>query len=104
MSEPAHPRFQRLGTKAPLRVVVVGYGYWGPNLVRNAIESPNLELAALCERDGERGAACRTRYPEVTVEADLDRVLADPSVDALIVATPPRTHHAIVKAGLLAGK
>ena len=39
---------------APLRVAVVGYGYWGPNLVRNVIERPELELAGLCERDPER--------------------------------------------------
>ena len=41
----------------PLRVAVVGYGYWGPNLVRNVIERPELELAGLCERDPERAAA-----------------------------------------------
>jgi predicted dehydrogenase len=88
----------------PVRVAVVGYGYWGPNLVRNAIERPELELRALCERDAGRAAAFRSRVPSVRVISDLDALLADPELDAVIVATPPRTHHPIVRAALEAGK
>jgi predicted dehydrogenase len=88
----------------PVRVAVVGYGYWGPNLVRNAIERPELELRALCERDAGRAAAFASRVPSVPVIADLDALLADPELDAVIVATPPRTHHPIVRAALEAGK
>ena len=51
----------------PVRVAVVGYGYWGPNLARNAVESPDLELAALCERDRARCAAFSARFPGVPV-------------------------------------
>jgi predicted dehydrogenase len=89
---------------APLRVAVVGYGYWGPNLVRNVAERPEWELAGLCERDPERGAAFSARMPGHTVWADLDDVVADDSIDAVLVATPPRTHHAIAHAALSAGK
>jgi predicted dehydrogenase len=88
----------------PLRTVVVGYGYWGPNLVRNVIERPEFELVALCERDLARGQAFTARAPGIPVICDLDEVLADPTVDALIVATPPHTHHRICKAALMAGK
>ena len=88
----------------PLRVAVVGYGYWGPNLTRNVIERPELELAALCERDPARAAAFEQRVPGVPVVSELDRVLEDPTVDAVIVATPPRTHYSLVKASLEAGK
>ncbi len=91
-------------TAFPLRVAVVGYGYWGPNLVRNVIERPDLELAALCERDPERAAAFSARTPGVQVHQELDVLLADPEVDAVLVATPPRTHHAVVRAALEAGK
>jgi predicted dehydrogenase len=87
-----------------LSVAVVGYGYWGPNLARNVIERPEMMLAALCERDEERGRAFSAKVPEVPVFSELDDVLDDPSVDAVIVATPPRTHHAIVGAALRAGK
>jgi predicted dehydrogenase len=88
----------------PARVAVVGYGYWGPNLARNVMERPELELAALCERDAQRGAAFSSRFPGVPVFDGIDEVLEDPTVDALIVATPPRTHHAIASAALRAGK
>jgi predicted dehydrogenase len=89
---------------SPLNVVVVGYGYWGPNLVRNVVERPEFELLALCERDPARGAAFSAKVPGVPVIAELDDVLANDAVDALIVATPPHTHHGIVKAALTAGK
>lgn len=88
----------------PLRTVVVGYGYWGPNLVRNVMERTEFELVALCERDAARGQAFLAKVSGVPVIPDLDEVLDDPTIDALIVATPPHTHHAIVKAALLAGK
>ena len=98
-------RFERFRREPrPLSVAVVGYGYWGPNLVRNVMERPELELVALCELDEARAAACLTRYPTVRLEPQLDRLLADPAVDAVVVATPPRTHHRIVKAVLSAGK
>ncbi len=89
----------------PLGVVVVGYGYWGPNIVRNVLERPELEMLALCELDAEKAAKFTARYgtmiPTVT---DFDLVLADPRVDAVCVATPPRTHYALARRALLAGK
>jgi predicted dehydrogenase len=88
----------------PLRIAVVGYGYWGPNLVRNVIERPEFELATLCERDDARAAAFLQRVPDVPVCADFDAVLDDPTIDAVLVATPPRTHHALASAALGAGK
>jgi predicted dehydrogenase len=93
-----------LEEQAPLRIAVVGYGYWGPNLVRNVIERPELELATLCERDEARAAAFMQRVPDVPVCSDFDAVLDDPTIDAVLVATPPRTHHALAGAALQAGK
>jgi predicted dehydrogenase len=90
--------------KRTLNVAVIGYGYWGPNLVRNVIESSELNLVALCERDPARGAAFSAKVPGVPVQPDLDLLLDDPDLDAVIIATPPRTHHAIVGAALRAGK
>src|SRR3954466_9374202 len=88
----------------PLRTAVVGYGYWGPNLVRNVIERPELEFAALCERAARRAAAFSSRNPGAPVFGELAELLADPTLDAVLVATPPHTHHAIVRAALEAGK
>jgi len=88
----------------PLNVAVVGYGYWGPNLVRNVTAAPTMQLAALCERDQTRADAFRSRMPGVTVESDFDELLLDPSLDAVIIATPPNTHYPLCKRALQAGK
>lgn len=93
-----------LEQRPPLRIAVVGYGYWGPNLVRNVIERPELELATLCERDDARAAAFMQRVPDVPVCSDFDTVLDDPTIDAVLIATPPRTHHMLASAALQAGK
>jgi predicted dehydrogenase len=88
----------------PLNVAVVGYGYWGPNLVRNVSSSTTMRLAALCERDAKRADAFRARMPGVTIESDFDQLLLDPSLDAVVIATPPVTHYSLCKRALQAGK
>jgi predicted dehydrogenase len=87
-----------------LRIVVVGYGYWGPNIVRNVLESQELELVAVCERDQSRADKCAQRHAGVATEPDLDALLARPDVDAVSVATPPRTHFDIARRALDHGK
>ena len=87
-----------------INLAVVGYGYWGPNLVRNAMERAELELWGVCEMNPERVGKLHTRYPGVHATADFDEVLADPSVDAVAIATPPSTHYPLVKRALEAGK
>lgn len=88
----------------PLNVAVVGYGYWGPNLVRNVTAAPTMQLAALCERDMTRADAFRARFPGVCLESDFDELVLDPSLDAVVVATPPNTHYPLCKRALQAGK
>ena len=104
LAHPPRRRFARSADASPLGVAVVGYGYWGPNLARNVAELPELSLKGLCEPDEVRGAAFAHKFPGVPVQAELDAVLADPEVDAVVVATPPTTHHALVKRALEAGK
>jgi predicted dehydrogenase len=87
-----------------LRVGVVGYGYWGPNLARNLNELAGAELRLLCDpREAARERA-QLRYPGLVTTADFDDVLSDDDVDAVVVATPVSTHYGIAKAALLAGK
>ncbi len=88
----------------PIKIVVVGFGYWGPNLVRNIIERPEFELGGICERDFRRAAECGRRYPGVPVRSEIDRFLDDPRIDAVAVATPPRTHYELARRTLSAGK
>lgn len=87
-----------------LSVAVVGAGYWGPNLARNFRASAEWDLAAICDLDTERAQRVADSVGGVPVTGSLDEVLADPAIDAVAIATPARTHHAIVLAALNAGK
>ena len=89
---------------AAISLAVVGYGYWGPNIVRNAMERPEIDLWGLCEMNPERVAKFSARYPGVRTSGSFDEVLADPAVDAVSIATPPATHYPLVKQALEAGK
>ena len=91
-------------TTRPLRVAVVGAGYWGPNLVRNFFEAPGAEAVAVCDLSEERLEAMRKRYPSVRTTRDYHEVLTDDSIDAVCVATPVRTHHKLAAEALAAGK
>jgi predicted dehydrogenase len=88
----------------PLRVALVGYGYWGPNLLRNYMELPEAQVAWVCDRRPEALNKAKTRYPAIAATTDLEVVLNDESVDAVLVATPISSHHPIAKAALEAGK
>ncbi|HEY7961318.1 MAG TPA: Gfo/Idh/MocA family oxidoreductase [Solirubrobacteraceae bacterium] len=89
---------------APLGTALVGCGYWGPNLARNVAECPELQLRMLCDSDPERLRLCSGRHGEVRAVREFDAVLEDPNVAAVILATPPQTHHALAKLALNAGK
>jgi predicted dehydrogenase len=89
---------------APLRVALVGYGYWGPNLLRNYMDLPEAWVSWVCDSRPEALAKSQARYPAVPVTTDLRDALGDPEVEAVLVATPISTHHAIAKAALEAGK
>jgi predicted dehydrogenase len=88
----------------PLGTAVVGYGYWGPNLVRNVIERADLELRVLCDQDATALHNAQRRHPGLVGDMEFDRVLADPDVEAVVIATPPATHHRLAKRALQAGK
>jgi predicted dehydrogenase len=88
----------------PVAVAVVGLGYWGPNLARNFDRLPQAELRWIC--DGSEAARERwaQAFPDARVAADLDELLADPELDAVVVATPVPTHAALAVRVLEAGK
>ena len=84
------------------RVGVAGLGYWGPNLVRNFDEI--AELAWICDLDNDLRTRFAGRYPRARATADFAEMLADESLDAVVVATPVPTHYALAKQALEAGK
>src|SRR5690348_1294331 len=89
---------------APLRAGLLGYGYWGPNLARNVALSPLSTLATIADLDGERLAAAAAAHPLARLTCDFRSVLADPSIDAVLIATPPATHFELVKEAIERGK
>jgi predicted dehydrogenase len=86
-----------------VRVLLVGYGYWGPNLLRNLAQCPHTRPVAVCDRDPHRLELVRRIYPSVATFTQLDAAL-DGGVDAAVVATPVATHAPIARRVLGAGK
>jgi predicted dehydrogenase len=88
----------------PIGLAVIGAGYWGPNLVRSALATPDLSLEWLCDLDIERARRVLGPRSTVTCTSSYDEVLGDPDVAAVAIATPAATHFDLVRAALEAGK
>lgn len=89
---------------AEVGIGTIGYGYWGPNAVRNLSEIPGFQLVAICDFDANRLASAARRYPSVAVTTDVEAVLQDVHIDAVYIATPVSTHYRLARAALLNGK
>jgi len=87
-----------------VRVGLVGFGYWGPKLARCMTEAEGVTLAALCDRSAERLALAAERHPGVRLTEDWQRLIADPALDAIALATPAAVHAPMALAALRAGK
>jgi len=87
-----------------IRFGIVGYGRWGPNLARCAFAEPGCQIAAICDVSRERLAAAGTAYPDARRESDWRALLADPRIDAIIIATPAVLHFELAGAALNSGK
>jgi predicted dehydrogenase len=87
-----------------VRVGIVGMGYWGPNLARNFATLDTCELAWCCELDDSKRTHWESAYPQATFTPDLDDLLTDPDLSAIVVATPGSTHASVAKKVLEAGK
>ncbi|MBA2666906.1 MAG: Gfo/Idh/MocA family oxidoreductase [Trueperaceae bacterium] len=101
--ERSEPRERRtLGTHRPVRVGVIGAGAWGPHVARTFAEETTSALVVLADLDEERLALAQRRFPGVRITTDYS-TLFDMTLDAVAIATPPDTHHAIAKACLQQG-
>lgn len=87
-----------------LRVGVIGYGYWGPNLVRNFQESDVSCVTMVSDLDEARLDLVRTRYPSVRTTVEHRALITSDSVDAVVIATPVHTHFDLAMSALKAGK
>jgi predicted dehydrogenase len=88
----------------PIRIAVVGLGYWGPNLARNFNALPGSELTWCCDARDESRTRWQPAFPDARFTSDLDDVLADDMVDAVAVTTPVPTHAELAQRVLAAGK
>jgi predicted dehydrogenase len=87
-----------------VKIGVIGYGYWGPNLVRNFAETNGAAMAAVADLDPKKLELVRKRYPTVHTTTSFQELLNDPNIDAIAVATPVNTHFELGMAVLKAGK
>ncbi|MFH1227032.1 MAG: Gfo/Idh/MocA family oxidoreductase [Planctomycetota bacterium] len=87
-----------------LRIALIGYGYWGPNILRNIMENHIAEVAYCCDLDKAKLEKAKRRYPTVNTTTDVKAVFNDPTVDAVVIATPVATHFPLASAALNAGK
>ncbi|HVT30424.1 MAG TPA: Gfo/Idh/MocA family oxidoreductase [Lacipirellulaceae bacterium] len=87
-----------------IRVAVAGAGYWGPNLIRNFVASPDTQLVAVCDRDEQRLSKALAAYPNVQGLRQFDDLVARTDIDAVAIATPVATHAPMAIAALESGK
>jgi predicted dehydrogenase len=87
-----------------VRVGVIGYGYWGPNIVRNLQSIDQARVVAICDTSPAALRRASQAYPAVPVTTEPAEVISSPDVDVVAVVTPVWTHYELTKAALLAGK
>jgi predicted dehydrogenase len=87
-----------------LGIGVIGYGYWGPNLVRNFSNGISTHVISICDLDPGKLATSQRLYPGITTTSDFRDLLTNPGIDAVAIATPTHTHYDLALAALRAGK
>lgn len=87
-----------------INIAVLGYGYWGPNLVRNFQEVEGCRVSVCCDLDRARLASAKQKHPTIDVTDDYGSVLRDTAIDGVVVATPIATHYKLARRALESGK
>jgi len=87
-----------------IRIGLIGYGYWGPNLARNFAETEDCQVAGIADFRPERLAQALRRHPAAAVTTDPKELLQNPDIDAIAIATPVAAHFDLAIAALAAGK
>ncbi len=95
---------RRMAAEQPIQIGVVGLGYWGPNLARNFAAIAGSELRWVCDDSEPARAKAAAQFPGARVTAELDDLLADPELDAIVLATPVPSHAELAVRVLQAGK
>jgi len=83
-----------------IKIGLIGYGYWGPNLARNFNGNGDLELTSICDFSADRLESAGKLYPEVKLVTDIEEFFKDSSLDAIAIATPVSTHFELAQRAL----
>ncbi|RJQ18379.1 MAG: gfo/Idh/MocA family oxidoreductase [Nitrospiraceae bacterium] len=87
-----------------INIGIVGYGYWGPNLVRNFVENNKCQVLYICELDRGKWPRIQRKYSDIILTNNYDDLLKDPCLNAIVIATPVSTHYPLAKQALLSKK
>ena len=87
-----------------LKVGVVGYGYWGPNIVRNFHQGPESRVEMVCDKSPDMLRRVTKSYPDIKTTSDCMDVVTSATIDMVAVVTPVWTHYELAKKALLNGK
>jgi len=87
-----------------INVAVIGYGYWGPNLVRNIQEMKDANVIVCCDKSPDRLAQVKAKHPSIEVTTEYEDVLNNPAVDAVVISTPVAFHYSLARKALEHGK
>jgi predicted dehydrogenase len=86
------------------KVAQIGIGYWGPNLLRNLVASPQCELTMVADSSKGRRDFVSSNYPQISTVESAEEVFSNPSIDAVVISTPAGTHHDLAMRALQSGK
>ena len=87
-----------------IRVGIIGYGYWGPNLLRNFSTAEGSQVEMVCDMNQQALKKVRKAFPNINVTTDCGELIKDPNIDVVAIATPVFTHHELAKMTLKEGK
>src|SRR5205809_3479165 len=90
----------RARTRAMIRIGVIGYGYWGPNVARNLRSLPGCEVAVVCDRSPAALQRVAETYPDLAITPDSSEPMLSTKLDAIAVVSPVGTHFELAKAAL----
>lgn len=90
--------------KNVLKIGVIGYGYWGPKLVRNLLSCKRTEISAIYDSSRSARRRAINDYPSIKVVSDCDDILSSSAIDVVAIVTPVSTHFDIAKKALSGGK
>jgi predicted dehydrogenase len=87
-----------------IKIGIIGYGYWGPNVVRNFVDIEGVKVSAVCDKNPATIRRLAKNHPCIDTLSDSNEILSSPDIDAVAIVTPVSTHYELAKKALLNGK